>query len=799
MALKKKKLTILLSITGLISLIALIGAFFYASSLISPEKIRTLALKVLQETFPKAEITLSRIELSPGFNFSLDIKKWEMQVPYAGKKYNLIKVDNLSVKIPIWSIITGGGTATLEMKKPQLSFIEYKKSNNWQLALGKSKTANRKTKKTSKKNTAVANTDDASTAIVALPAIASNIILNLLISDVELIYKGKKKNNGKVVISKFLVKNLNLKKSTAFEIDSKFNYQIKKNENISLKALVIGQFNIGSFLKDGTIPTLVMVKLSQVKLPPKFKMNIPEITTNINAVLTKEGSLSGNFDLSFDNRDKVSSNFSVNKQEIIIDKIKSKIFIKDLMKIIAFNDSRINADKTFIALDGKVSVKGEKKKIIPELNVKISPAIELKVDGLVIKNSTKIMLKNKILEVQNLLEVMEGVIETNIKTKVDLNNIQTDIDKLPLTNINVGIKNINVNKKFLQTLLYSKKGVSAKPRAAAVKNDAGNVEKKELPLIPLLPNSNLNITIDNIKIGDEKMNGEILIKVGTKQVALKKMRLNYARGEINAFTHSKFVNKGIDTKFNFDMNKFNFQGLSPFLPPYLKEVKGIASGKVSGKVKLLKNYGIKYDVIAKIEATDAEVKQLDLTDKIKALLGKVKFLKGAAAKMKNYPQNGRFEKLSGEFRLQETKYNLKKFFFYGSAKTAEFSGKGVIYPPVDDKVSNKLGKVYINFKDHTGMISKEIKKQTGSIVLPLLLIGKGYSLIPDAAYTTKKLGGKVINKQATKLAKKELKKLLKHKKVKKLLKNKEVKKNLDKLKKNKKLEKKIKNVFKGLF
>ena len=47
-------------------------------------------------------------------------------------------MNNLSFKIPIWAILTGGGSIDLYLNDPKISFIKRKKESNWDRSMGPS-------------------------------------------------------------------------------------------------------------------------------------------------------------------------------------------------------------------------------------------------------------------------------------------------------------------------------------------------------------------------------------------------------------------------------------------------------------------------------------------------------------------------------------------------------------------------------------------------------------------------------------------------------------------------------------
>ena len=148
----------------------------------------------------------------------------------------LLEIGDLKVKISLLSILLGGGNIDIFVESPFVSYIEFNKKNNWEIASGdKSKSFESK--------------DNVEPEDMVLPAFLAQSRLNLKVRRLKINYKFKSKSPGIVDLSRFIIKDLNFKGPTAFELDSDFHTELSNKKKISLSTLVIGEFNLAEIIE----------------------------------------------------------------------------------------------------------------------------------------------------------------------------------------------------------------------------------------------------------------------------------------------------------------------------------------------------------------------------------------------------------------------------------------------------------------------------------------------------------------------------------------------------------------------
>jgi hypothetical protein len=106
------------------------GTLFYISSKISPAEIKKVVLENLTKQFPNCNVTLGDLNFSLGFSFKFDAKNFSMSLKNHEKDGELIKVDEAQISIPIWAIITGGGSIEVNVNNPEIYYLVYNKDEN---------------------------------------------------------------------------------------------------------------------------------------------------------------------------------------------------------------------------------------------------------------------------------------------------------------------------------------------------------------------------------------------------------------------------------------------------------------------------------------------------------------------------------------------------------------------------------------------------------------------------------------------------------------------------------------------
>ncbi len=767
----KKKLAFIFVFLGIFLLVLCTGLFFYTKSFLSPEKLKVIAMTKLQETFPGADIFISDIELHVGASFKLEVKKCEMNLKNKKKDKELFSVDNLIVKIPIWGAISSGTSISVTMDRPKLAFYKFdQKNNNWTMALSeeKDKNAERLQNKLEKVESEKKGEG------LSIPLLFSNSKINVGVKDLILKYRGEKKDAAEIIISKFLLKDFNLKDSSAFEIDSNFKYSLDEKKEIHFGVLVIGQFDLSHYLTTKMLPALINIKIRNTKVSDLEELTFPVVDTNVDLTLNSEGIIEGKFKSEFDGRNKINSRFKLTEKGFDLINMDSGIYVQDILNFIKIKNNKINAESSQLKLEGDLFI-SSKGKISPFLKLSLNPALKVIYGSEVEEGVFDLTLKEKDLNLQAEGKILGGVMNFDAETFFDIEMLEKfSPKKLRPIKMDLVLKDMKIDRDFILKNFYKDWGKKKEKEVVG--------EKKRTP-VPLLPMGRLHISLQNLAFGSENLNGKGEFLVEETSLTTKKLDITYSKGKFDMTSHSEFEKNKIKNEFKLKMKEFNLESLKVFLPPIIENVSGDFSGDLSGQFDILKEDQIHYNVVTDVKARNGEIKGLDLADKITSLFQSNSLLKGLVKDGEKYPIDGKFEIFELKALFRHDKYSFNEIFFRGSNRTVELkNGKGEIYPPLLKKVGN----IDITLFDYTKSISKFLIKNTKSNQLPLRFKGEGFSLMPDLAYTAEKLAKKALKKNGEEVLQKQVEKVInKNEKLKKLI--------------NDDSKKKINNVLKGLF
>jgi len=750
---KSKKLLIISSVLGLLFLGLFTGAYFYAKSLVTPKKVREMSLTFLKKTFPKSKIELGKTEIDFGLSVVVNVESLSI----SGPSHDLASLKNLQINVPIFSILTGGGDLSVTLNSPNIHYVETKKSNNWSLALAseKAKTASQAKKQASE----AANKEESSAAKLAVPTFLLNSTASLDVKNLIVHYDLKDGSKGNVNLEKVLLKKIGVQNSSAYEISSNIDYKMKTGELVKLDALLIGQFNLTEIISKQKVDTVSVLKIKNMMVPG-LKNTLPEIKADIKTSVEKSGKIFIASDISFLDKNKISLEVHMNNGSVDVKKINTELFLKDLLSIADLHIASLSPKGSSIKLNGdlKLSKKGY---ITPNLNFSLGPELTYVDKNFTTKTTLNGSLVKKSFKAKAEAKVLDGtVIFQNVMT-IDLNN-PPSAKNLPVSNTLLNVQNISISEGLIQEMLYAK---SAEAQAAleSSSNSEASKEEPKPGVVPIIPPGSLTIKMNNVKIGQKPFNLESKLNLTPNKVELKNADFTFSNGKGASSAVVNLAKSGVNGVFDFNLSKFDLVALKPFLPKkVLSGVHGIFSGKANGKFATTSK-GVSYDVLTNVSAVNGELSGVNIGDYIKPIINSIPKL-GEKYAGKEIDVDGKFSSLSLNGRFKENLYAIKSSKFVDSKKYLEVTGSGNISP-----IATKKSTFDVNYKDLSGKISPVLKREIGTEIVPLRLVGTGFSLKPDIQYTLKKVSKTAVKVQAKKQVEKFLKKDGK-KKINKLLK-----------------------------
>lgn len=705
------------------------GLFYYASSKLRPEEIKRMAVEQAQKVFPKSEVTLQNVEIGWGFNFKINLQKLSIMALKDNQKIEMMSVEQLVVKVPVWAILTGSGVVEVKMDSPLMNYHELSpEGNNWSYAMSSTRTLEEKAIEEKRRED---NEEKGSSSVLG---IFGRSKINVKLSDVLVKYTLRDNSKGEVKVSRFLIKGLNFESSTAFEVASDARFVMKDKSAVAFSTIAIGEFNIADLMKNGSVSSLVIIKVNNIS-KSGVDWKFPEITTNVNLLLKKDGELTGDFITSFEGQNKISAKFKMTKQ-VEINDWNIEVFLKDIAAIIGL-DKSIDMSKAKLTSKGNI-VYGEDKKINAYISFAIAPGIGYSKEGMNASTTAVGEFKGKDILVKVKTDAMDGQINTSLSGEFDPNE-KFDMAKLKPFDVRIVAAGMKIPEKFIRAKLWDKKA----EESVASSEEAG--KKMMVPEAPNteaakasagIPPSSVSIEWSSINIGGEDFSGRGKIVTSSNAIAVDNMNFKFSKGTGKLTQTMTLGRHSNESRFNFEVDNLNLSSFKAFLPPFIENFTGTFTGKVNGSATMFKTTKPPlFDVNVVANAKNGEIKKLNISDYINPILANIPVVKDQV-KDKQVKIDGNFETLTMKGHFTNAQYNLATIDFVGINKKIQVTGSGDIYPLPG---SGKLSVMEVNFTDNTGKISDILQKNTGTKILPLRVVGSGFDLKPDYGYTISKL------------------------------------------------------------
>lgn len=710
----------IIGIIAAVVVVLLLGIIYFASTKLNPEEIRKTVIVQTQKVFPNATVALSDIKIGWGLNFKIELHNFALNTKDPrGATVEMMSVQELIVKVPIWAIITNGGIIEIQMDKPLMNYAEFPIGNNWTYAMGDKK--DDKEEKTPEEKAAAQEK--------AIGFLGKSKI-NVKFSDVVVKYSLRSKSNGEIGISRFIVKGLNFESSTAFEIASNAKFVMADKSQVTFNTIAIGEINIADLVKNGSVSSLVIVKLNNIA-KTGLEWKFPEVTTNINFLLQKNGEISGKVQTSFESQNKIAADFKMTKQ-IEISNISVDIILKDIGLIMGL-DRAIDLSKAKLNAKGSL-VYTEDKKIDSDLSFTIAPGIGYSKDGIVATTSVEGSFIKKDINVHVKTDVLGGLVDTLISGEYDPNE-KFDMKALKPFDVKVTANRLKIPEKIIQEKLWAKKDPAVAAKEEAEAEEARAEAAKAGKPAPGLPPANVNVTWSNISVGGEDFSGHGKIVVSPQAIAVDNMAFKFAKGTGKLTQTMRLGTKSNESVFDLGLSELNLNSFKPFLPPFIDNFSGIFSGKINGSATLFKgSKPPRYDVNVALDAKNGEIKKLNISDYINPILSSIPIVKDQVGN-KELKIDGNFETLNMKGRFMDTIYNIASFNFIGINKKVEITGSGTIYPLPGSPNQSSMD---VYFIEH-GKIGEMLQKNIGQKVLPIRVVGPGFSMKPEIQFTVSRI------------------------------------------------------------
>lgn len=740
----------------------ILGVVYFASTRFSEEEIQSLVKSSLEKTFPESSVKVGKVEYTLGPSITFIINDVQIKLKEGRPGEDLFSVKETFLKIPIWSLLSDGGEISLKVDSPQVSYVEYDEdSNNWKIAMGKEfETASAKNNKSSKKKNSTEDkikAKDGSSELL-IPAFFAKSKINIRFDNTDLIYQTVGKLKGQVQIRKFLIKNLSLKESLAYELQSTLELEEKGKGRTFTNILLIGEFGTPNFVRSGEINSKGELKLTDI-VHPAVKTKIPSFSGRFNIGNNKKKNLNGSVDITFGTLLFGSLSFDLG-ETIRVKDIKLTSNFDSVVNFLPNKIPGLNMNGSQLQVNGDLSLGGGK--VFPNLSFNTTNSIIFnspEVPGLETRTNLIGSMSSQILNLQTITKVFSG--EVLSKTSI---NLPKDLSKISLSSIGkvrseLNVNNVKFSDEFIKNFLAKGKEEKASNASKESKSQKSSDEIKDQQvakvLAPfLLPNFSTNLRFREVDIAGTKLNLNALIAGKGSKVGSDNIKMTFGKGTAGLTFLTQFQRSDISFKYDFNTKDFPLSGLKVFLPTDIQKVGGSAFLKTEGEVSIQKSKPV-YSVGLSGEIRNGEIKGLNLKKYIAEYVEKIPKASSFMNK-KDIDISDKFKTLSFKSLLKNDHFKVSQLQFIGVSNDLEIKGNANVFPPETKKIS--VASLTLN--DPRGKVGKALKKSTGKTQIPVRLEGPGYSLAPDYGYTLKKVVSSAAKVQGKKVLKKQGKKLL---------------------------------------
>lgn len=702
----RKTKIILLSILVTLSL-AISGAFIAADSLIKTEEIKKIIVSSIEENLVGTKTSIGSLSYSLGARVDFNIKN--LRVSEKKSKKDVLKTDEINLKVSILAILMGGGEIDIKINSPYVNIFKKNKILNWNTYLKKAKSSQVTTQNNNEKSKPI-----------EVPSFIENSKVNFRISQLKIDYMDEKLSS--FVFDKILLKNLSLNKMTAYEVVSKINYQLGNNETIKFNAGLVGELSLKNLISSNRFSAKSFLNITDISL---MNYNFPSINSEINLNIEQDSTLGLNVLVKSEDLINSSLKALIKKESLNLNVSSFSLNLNELLKILNQKIENLDMNNSKLKVLGDFSFDTKKSKLENKININLSDSLIYKVEGQAIKLGLSSNLKNQNLNLKSSITAYEGNASLEVESKIDLLNPPSSIDQLAPITINLEGENFNLPFALEKDKLVPNSGK---------KSMKSSKKKFDFPSLPIVKSY---INLKNIMIAGMKTKVLSTIKAHKKNISSSNT-LVYIDQSKNKSSFNINLENTISSKFKLDSKNLNVKSFKSFLPLKMKDLDMPMDLNTSGSFEMDKK--LKYNVFATLSSKNGSLKGLKLKEVIKSFLGKLgKYL----PKKKDTKITENYDSLYAKAKATEELIDIKSFNLVGKNKSLELNLKGKV-SQVNTK-SELTGDIYL--RDYV----EKLKKNFGTTKIPLRLKGNGFSILPEFSYTSKRLVKKASKTKVKKL------------------------------------------------
>jgi hypothetical protein len=712
------KQKIVIGISVAVTILSVVALFWLIEDRISPETVRRQIVQKLRAFAPHATVEMGKISLRPGARLAYTIDGFSLFTTIQQKPFQLLKVKQARVEVSLWSILVKQGRYKVHLDHPEVKIVSIGNSSNWGHSLHRD--INQKIKEVDQ-------------AIDALQSVSTTITgsrIDLDARDLHISYRLPDAGEGKINISKLLIKKVNLDHPSAMELISDNKITLPNNQILKCKTVFIGDFNLRDLISREEL-ALSGVLIWREFQPEGVKVPVKRANSNLKMVITSSGSIRGNLNGSIVTGGKYSFDYLWAKSKLSLVNFNGEIPLGNLAEFIA--GKRMAFIPSELKLSGQGKVDFVKAGIKSDMELKVFPAISTTHLGLPLTSKIDGRLSGDGIDLAVVSHALKGVINT--KTRLRWEELLGHKRSTPLK-VRVTASNMIVDSssKFFFDM---KKGVGSKK---------GHYLTSSSPLGAEIPLA-LDVKIENLQLDKRRLDGQLSLTVFEQKMLLKPFEFrsenSIMRGWFKAINGDEL---GRSSDFHLGLSNFDISLLKSILPIDWKEITGIVSGDISGDWQTKDKMGKhSYRVESNIAALNGVIPRVNLgkvaKDHFSTLISPASKDDKQDKGGKGNP-SGAYAKITLKMKATPELVKIMNITFLDDKRLLSVKGGGQIYP----LSTEHPGQLDFKLRDDTGILLQDIgRKYTKGKGLLVRFIGFGYDLKPDLKYITLHLSKMISN------------------------------------------------------
>ena len=689
--------TLIAIVLGIVTC-TVIGVYIYVSTQLDTKELRLIVLQKIEKNFPHLEANIGEISLELGQ--SIELKSNTIEVSTKDKD-PLLTVKDVTIKVPIFSIILGGGNIEVDISSPNFFYHMGKKQTNWDKAL--------------KDNTAAELFRFEKAQELIIPAFMANSTLALRLHDSQFIHKDEKEVTKKTSISKLVIKNLGLNSNAAYELKSNFNYLLKNGDRLSFHSFIVGSINFSEYLTNKNLPIKASYKFDEISING-FGEVLPMINGSIDAEIDKEGITNLTNTLRID-KSNIKHQVKINNKELYLSALNAKVFLSDLNAVFSYLKFPMKINEGELLVTGELTAK--KEGYFPKINVLVK---ELKgvLPGTEYKASGELAIATGVAKLMGRANLYDGSI-----------TVDSNLNFIAHEDLALDKKVKSLKTSFT---LADMKLTSGSLSQIFISNSNKKEEDHVLwPVFFVIPNSEVTAEIVNSKLDQKKLTLDLAIKTNKKKAKVNNFKINFDRGILDVAGDVNLYEDGINSKWNIKAKNFSSQVFRSFIDKENPFLVGEFNGGVRGPYSVKSGQSI-YDFKFSLESKKGVLTGINLNEEFNNFKKEIATipLVGSEIKWKNTKLSNDYVDVKFEGVLKDQNFKIEKFKYMAQAKSMSIDAKGNI--ALDEDEPSKLTGT---FKDDLGL-SDYMKAKFAMKTIPFAVTGKGTHLSLDQDYTRNK-------------------------------------------------------------